>query len=123
MLEISHVSLPKMKRFEEPPILTLAISSLFLNSPFTRVTFPVLSNSVHRRRGSLDAFATNPRPILKLPSVPSLISAGGWRRYDLDSAALFRLKSKSLRHKLLLLVDDARVDCALGRKNGLGEER
>lgn len=55
---------------------TFAINSLFLNSPFTRVTFPFLSNSVHRSRGSFVAFAARPRPIVKPPSVPSSISAG-----------------------------------------------
>lgn len=38
--------------------LTLAMSSLFLNSPLTNVTFPFSSNSVQRSRGSLDAFST-----------------------------------------------------------------
>lgn len=32
------------------------MSSLFLNSPFTNVTFPCSSNSVQRKRGSFDAF-------------------------------------------------------------------
>jgi len=35
---------------------TLAINSLFLNSPLTSTTFPFSSNSVHRSLGSLAAF-------------------------------------------------------------------
>ena len=35
---------------------TLAISSLFLNSPFTSVTFPFSSNSVHRSLNSFPGF-------------------------------------------------------------------
>ena len=40
---------------------TLAINSVFLNSPLTSVTSPLLSNSVHLNRNSFDAFAANDR--------------------------------------------------------------
>ena len=40
-----------------PGLHTLAISSLFLSSPSTVMTFPFPSTSVHRRRGSSAAFA------------------------------------------------------------------
>lgn len=89
---------------------TFAINSLFLNSPLTKVTFPLISNSVHRNRSSFVALDTNPRPILKLLSVPSSISAGPWLRFALAaSAALFRLKSNNLRNSGRFLVDDARA--------------
>ena len=55
----------------------MAISSLFLNSPFTSVTFPLPSNSVHLSRGSFEAFAAKPRPILNMfPSYPSSTAVG-----------------------------------------------
>src|SRR2546421_10763284 len=41
---------------------TLAINSLFLNSPLTSVTFPFSSNSVHRKRSSFGALAVRLRP-------------------------------------------------------------
>lgn len=83
---------------------TFAINSLFLNSPFTRVTFPFLSNSVHRSRGSFVAFAARPRPIVKPPSVPSSISAGP-PRLCLSAEELLRLRSRSLRRSGRLLVE------------------
>lgn len=73
---------------------TFAISSNFLNSPFTSVTFPLLSNSVHRNRSSFEALAANLRPMLNIPSVPSSIRPGPAFR-TLQSAALFRRRSKS----------------------------
>lgn len=88
---------------------TFAISSLFLNSPLTSVTFPFISNSVHRNRNSFVAFDTNPRPMLKFDSVPSSISAGPVRlALDLASDSLLRLRSKSLRSSGRLLVDAVR---------------
>lgn len=90
---------------------TFAINSLFLNSPLTSVTFPLLSNSVHRNRNSFVALDTNPRPILKLDSVPSSISAGPDRLdFPLVSDSLLRLRSKSLRSSGRLFVDAARED-------------
>jgi hypothetical protein len=84
---------------------TFAINSLFLNSPFTRVTFPFLSNSVQRSRGSFVAFAARPRPIVKPPSVPSSISAGPPQRLCLSAEVLLRLRSRSLRRSGRLLVE------------------
>lgn len=88
---------------------TFAISSLFLNSPLTSVTFPFISNSVHRNRSSFVALDTSPRPMLNVPSVSWSISGGpGFRLALLASAALLRLRSKSLRNSGRLLVDAAR---------------
>lgn len=83
-------------------ILTLAISSLFLNSPFIKVTFPFISNSVHRRRSSFDAFAARARARLSPPSVSSS-NEGGLR---VSAAGFLRLKSQNLRRIDRFLVDE-----------------
>lgn len=73
------------------------------------MTFPFISNSVHRNRNSFVALDTNPRPMLKFDSVPSSISAGPARLVlDLASDSLLRLKSKSLRSSGRLFVDAVR---------------
>lgn len=91
-------------------IQTFAINSNFRNSPLTSVTFPFMSNSVHRIRNSFDALAARPRPMLKIPSFPSSISAGPWFPVLLVSAALLRLRSKSRRRNGRDFVEAWRVE-------------
>ena len=70
VIVVSHVILLKGK-------WTLAMSSVFLNSPSMSVTFPFTSNSVHRSFNSLPAFPVLLRPIFA-PSKPSRkLGSGG----------------------------------------------
>lgn len=83
------------------------------------VTFPLISNSVHRIRISFEAFAPRVRPTLKIPSVPSSRNGGPGLRLFLCSAALPRLRSHSLRSRGRVLVDACRRSRDwLGARNG-----
>lgn len=99
----------------------MAISSLFLYSPLTSVTFPFPSNSVHRKHGSLRVFAARVRPRLKrLPSALSSTRLGEQSRF----AALFeRVRSSNLRNKGRFLVvtfrEDGRMEDSGGRNRGV----
>jgi hypothetical protein len=70
-----------MRLLPVPASRTLAISSLFLSSPSTIITFPSPSTSVHRSRGSKAAFAVR---ILR------------WKM-DPDSSSSRTLRSPSFR--------------------------
>lgn len=107
---VVSISNPHSHKKKKKQKQTFAINSLFLNSPLTNVTFPFLSNSVHRSLNSFVALDTNPRPILKLVSVPSSINAGlDVRLAFAASAALFFLKSNNLRSNGRPFVDNARA--------------
>lgn len=98
---------------------TFAISSLFLNSPLISVTFPLLSNSVHRKRSSFDAFAARLRPILNKFPVPSSRNGPLFVVAFLSAfpAVPFRLKSNNLRSNGRLFVDEC-LDDSRHVKNG-----
>ena len=56
---------------------TFAMSSVFLNSPSMSVTFPSLSNSVHRSFSSFAAFPALLRPRLVPPTSSKNVGSGG----------------------------------------------
>lgn len=95
---------------------TLAISSLFLNSPLRNVTFPFSSSSVHRNLNSFDAlFAIVVRPkfdiVVSVPSPRDPVNGGGTTSSDLEFLFLFLdllPKSKKLHsHGLPAVVVEA----------------
>lgn len=100
--------------------LTLAISSLFLYSPLTSVTFPFSSNSVHRKHGSLRVFAVRVRPRLKrLPSAPSSMRLGA---QSLFVASFERFRPSNLRNKGRFLVETCREDGWMEDRGGWQDE-
>lgn len=56
---------------------TFAMSSVFLNSPSMSVTFPSLSNSVHRSFSSFAIFPALLRPMLVPPTSSRKLGSGG----------------------------------------------
>ena len=71
---IPNYQLPRLDRPAE--MRTLAINSLFLNSPLTSVTLPCSSSSVHRILSSFVGRMMRPR-LLPKPVEPGDVSSGG----------------------------------------------
>ena len=97
--------------FEE--VRTLAISSDFLNSPSMSVTFPFMSNSVHRSFNSLPAFPVLLRAIFAPPKPSRKLGSGG---KSLDFRPVFSLGSFSFHNlfsKGRLSVDPCRLVAAI----------
>lgn len=83
---------------------TLAISSLFLNSPLTSVTLPFSSSSVHRSFNSLVGRVTRPNPCGPPLSSRKLASGGAC---SLFGGTGFRwLLGRQRLHALFCVVDE-----------------
>lgn len=74
---LSSLSAPSGRARYIPFPHTLAISSLFLNSPSVSITSPFSSTSVHRKRGSRAALAACVRLGLNMEPGPPLSSRDG----------------------------------------------
>lgn len=93
----------------------LAINSLFLNSPLTRVTLPFSSNSVQRRRSSLVGLRIRPGDWLSSRKL-----ARGGRRPARFGGACRPLRPRKSHSELALLLENKRLRYGL---DSLEEER